>query len=152
MATAAFCTRPHSKQNHVAIAVLVVLPLPALYFILNIYMYAPFIDQVWGVIFAATLILLSRVPNRLFDKNAIGRCLIWLGSISYSIYLIHQPVISILAPKMHIHVGGFDDIALFPILLLFGYLFFVTVERRFIRMNKRPVQSIKEATAPNPAS
>jgi peptidoglycan/LPS O-acetylase OafA/YrhL len=149
MATAAFCARPHPKQNPVAIAVLIVLPLPALYFVLYIYMYAPFIDQVWGVIFAAALILLSRVPNALFNRSAIGRFFVWLGTISYSVYLIHQPVILILAPKMHMCVGGAADVALFPILVLLGYLFHLAVERPFMRMRKKPKQSVKEAAALN---
>jgi peptidoglycan/LPS O-acetylase OafA/YrhL len=152
MAAASFCARPRPKQSRIAIAILAALTIPALWFVLTVSRFAPLIDQIWGVIFAAVLILLSRIPDTVFDRNAVGRFFVWIGTISYSIYLVHMPLILILSPAtMHIHSYSLAALVRFPFLILLGYGFHLAAERPFMRMSKKPKQSLAEAAAFNPA-
>jgi|GEM_PF-4474414 peptidoglycan/LPS O-acetylase OafA/YrhL len=152
MAAAVFCARPQLNQRRVAIALLIVLPIPALYFILHVYRLGPLIDQIWGVVFAAALVLLSHIPDTVFDRNAIGRFFVWLGTISYSLYLVHQPLIEILTmSRMHIHSYLLAGLVRLPILILLGYLFHLGVERHFMRVTQKPKQFVATVAIESPA-
>jgi peptidoglycan/LPS O-acetylase OafA/YrhL len=130
----------------------VILVIPALWFVLCVSRFAPFIDQTWGIIFASTLILLSAIPDSKFAGNALGRAFVWLGTISYSVYLLHEPLIRVVTPAiMHIHEPYIAGIVRIPILIAVGYGFHRVVERPFMRLSSNSRRAVEIAAADNPA-
>lgn len=102
-------------------------------------------------------ILLSAV---LASDNIVNRFFSWrplvaIGTMSYSLYLVHQPVIEGLAflLRAHAHLSPNTTFlaltALLPFVLLLAYALFMTVERRTLH-SKRP--SAVARTAPVVAS
>ena len=94
----------------------------------------PIAHLVFGLVF---FILLCMV---LENNNVIARMFSWkpaviIGTISYSIYLIHTPLLEIL-DKWLTDLGGSPNavlyglIALLPVVIFAAWLLFVTVERR----------------------
>jgi peptidoglycan/LPS O-acetylase OafA/YrhL len=94
----------------------------------------PIAHLVFGLVF---FILLCLVLER---DNIVARVFSWkpivvLGIMSYSIYLIHTPVLEILDAKLRglgwsPNLVLYGLIALLPVVLLAAWLLFVTVERR----------------------
>jgi peptidoglycan/LPS O-acetylase OafA/YrhL len=78
----------------------------------------------------------------LASENPVQRMLAWrplvaLGTMSYSLYLVHQPLIQLLAdwlrvarPDLSPTVLFFTFVALLPIILVIAYGLFMLVERR----------------------
>jgi peptidoglycan/LPS O-acetylase OafA/YrhL len=94
----------------------------------------PFTDAAYGILFAGLTLLAAKSASaayRVFTSKAA----MWLGTISYSIYLIHLPVINILAPRLarfaniphaNFLLGWF---VLLPIAILCGWIFYLLFER-----------------------
>lgn len=93
-------------------------------------------DAFWGLAFAALILAGSRPETRL-HRALSHPLLVWLGLISYSVYLIHLPLV--------IALGGYASgrlpntaLVLFMLLLVFplavglGYLFHLLFERPFM--------------------
>jgi peptidoglycan/LPS O-acetylase OafA/YrhL len=80
-----------------------------------------------------------------------ARWAVALGGFSYSLYLIHSPLISLL----HIWLRNFDPsptmrmvaLMLFatPLLVLAGYLFHLVFEKPFLPPSRRPAQNADAA-------
>lgn len=143
MAAASFVARPRLHQSRVAFATILALLPPALYLVWMVWRFGLLSDQIWGVIFASLLVLSCRLPNVRFERGPVLRILVWLGTISYSVYLMHVPFIGILSPQlMHCPANLFGNfIAGFlrlPILIGIGYLFHLTFERPFMSSPGRP--------------
>jgi peptidoglycan/LPS O-acetylase OafA/YrhL len=77
------------------------------------------------------------------SDNYVARVLAWrplvaLGTMSYSLYLVHQPVIQISATWLQLHRPDLAPtlvfaallLLVFPFILLLGWTLFLTVERR----------------------
>jgi peptidoglycan/LPS O-acetylase OafA/YrhL len=83
----------------------------------------------------------------LVSDNRIARVLGWrplalLGTMSYSLYLVHQPMIQLFASWLQVDRPDLTPtlvfvalIALFPVVLLAAWLLFILVERRTIGPN-----------------
>ena len=88
------------------------------------------------MIFAAALVLLGQVPDAWFQRDLILRCFVWLGVISYSVYLLHQLIGIISLQSLHIHDsigrGYAVGIVRLPLLIGLGYLFHLMFERPFM--------------------
>lgn len=73
-----------------------------------------------------------------FEKNKLSACLAFTGEISYSLYLIHSPVIALFARE----VRGFivNKFLLFPLCLIISisvaYLFYRLIEKPSIAISK----------------
>jgi peptidoglycan/LPS O-acetylase OafA/YrhL len=105
------------------------------------------------ILFGAVFFLLLCVV--LARGNLIGRIFSWrplvaLGVMSYSIYLVHQPIIVVLASVLR-RTGAsprlvFAEIVLLvPAILAVAWLLFVTVERRTLRSSGTPEPGSAEA-------
>jgi len=156
MVAAFFVARPRAGQEKIAGLLVVVLLGPALYFVLKVSRFGPFCDQAWGLIFAGSLVLLRGIPVSHFDTQPLLRGLVWTGTISYSIYLMHQPLISIISPHMmHLpetlsgyYVAGFLRL---PLLIAIGYGFHLLFERPFMPGRPRTERQAEIAAIVSPA-
>jgi peptidoglycan/LPS O-acetylase OafA/YrhL len=83
----------------------------------------------------------------LVSDNPISRALGWrplvlLGTMSYSLYLVHQPLVQLFATGLQVNRPEMSPtlvfvalLALFPLVLLAAWLLFIAVERRTIGPN-----------------
>jgi exopolysaccharide production protein ExoZ len=138
MCAAAFVAAPRAGQAPRAGWIVALLALPALWFVSSVSRFGPLFDQVWGIIFASLVVLLARAPALAFENVMPLRTLVSLGTISYSVYLIHQPLIGMLAPEQfsievtgRVSFLGFGLLRLAVIVLL-GLGFFALLEKPFI--------------------
>ena len=152
MSAAALVARPISRLNLRRCALIAsALVLPALGCVWKIAMFAPLIDQVWGIIFGSMLVLLHQVPETHFRNNFGLRALTWTGVISYSLYLIHNLIFRfIVLPEI-------SDLKLILwvtlrilVAILAAWIFFQMFERPFIRARRKTADLI-EATVLSPA-
>ncbi len=156
MAAASFVARPQPGQGRIALALILIPLVPALYFVSEVSRFGPLCDQAWGIIFAATLVLLGHVPDARFQRSAWLRSLVWVGAISYSVYLLHQPLISLLSLRqLHVQesvAGGFaEGLFRIPLLVGIGYLFHLCFERPFMPGRPRTERQAEVAVAVSPA-
>jgi peptidoglycan/LPS O-acetylase OafA/YrhL len=103
--------------------------------------YSPVTDVIWGLAFFCLVMWAGR------RSAGGGSWLEWrpleaLGIISYSVYLIHEPFIragyKLLGSRLPSPTVAllFFELAVVPLLIGLGWLFFRLVEARFIRMGK----------------
>lgn len=91
---------------------------------------------VYGALFCTLLCVVVTSDNRVARMLA-WRPLVALGTMSYSLYLVHQPIIQIFAVWLQIHRPDLSPtmvflalLLTFPILVLLAWSLFLTVERR----------------------
>jgi peptidoglycan/LPS O-acetylase OafA/YrhL len=91
---------------------------------------------VYGVLFA-TLVCIVVASDNPVSRILAWRPLVILGTMSYSLYLIHQPVLQSLSLWIEQEQPGVSPTSLFlmllasiPAVLLLAWLLFLTVERR----------------------
>ncbi len=89
----------------------------------------------WGVTFASFILLLSMSNGVLWTGNPFGKLLCNLGLISYSVYVVHFPIVYLLAPLNNVlgtspmlQMGSFLFTG-FPVILVTGLVIFLSVER-----------------------
>jgi 1,2-diacylglycerol 3-beta-glucosyltransferase len=103
-----------------------------------------------GVFFVLVAVVLS--GNNLVSRAFSWRPLVALGVMSYSLYLVHQPLVQVGAHLLS--SGGasprrvfVEMVMLLPVVIAAAWLLFVTVERRSLTSSGRE----QEATAPRAA-
>jgi peptidoglycan/LPS O-acetylase OafA/YrhL len=89
----------------------------------------------WGVAFAALILLLSRSNGVLWTDNPFGKLLCNMGIVSYSVYVVHFPIVYLLAPLNNLfgaspmlQMGSFFFTG-FPVILVIGLALFLSVEK-----------------------
>lgn len=138
MAAALLIARPKPHQVRIASA-LCLLIIPAAWCGLHgAHVWLP-TTQLLAAGFAAVLIVFSRIPESWFRWPGLV-ALTFLGSISYSVYLVHMPIFGMLHQQnFHLHLRGgllmvYDAVRLLAAVGI-GYLFYLVAERPF--MNRR---------------
>lgn len=105
--------------------------------------------------FASLVILLAKFPDQVFaGKNRLG-LLTQFGAISYSFYLLHQPILLLIAPILRPEKLGvlptfaLSAVTAFPLTLALAYVFFHYIEQPFLQRGKRlrtqPIIEVKVA-------
>jgi len=116
----------------------------------------PFSEPLFGLSFFFMVLWASRSPlPRGFSLSRFlrARFLVWIGVISYSVYLLHQPLLRILITLGGSHFSRDRDIfasSLFlflPIVLGVSFLFHVQVERRFLNKPRTGGSPVKPGQA-----
>jgi peptidoglycan/LPS O-acetylase OafA/YrhL len=96
----------------------------------------------YGLIFFCLLCLVLRSGN-VVSRIASWKPLVVLGTMSYSLYLVHQPMVQSFAYILHVHGHVNPDLtflavlALVPVILLTAWVLFYTVERRTLMAKHR---------------
>ena len=159
MTAAYFVAKPQPGQYKIAAVLLAIMLVPGLWYVMEISRFGPLLDQIWGVAFGCLLVLLSRIDDSFLVRNRIGSALVWIGTISYSLYLIHYPLIMITSLTV-LHLPNTELLAVslgvVRTICLIGlaYLFHLAFERPFMT---KPGVKIKTdaqaeaAAAVNPA-
>jgi peptidoglycan/LPS O-acetylase OafA/YrhL len=105
-----------------------------------------------GAFFA--LLSLVLLGDNVVTRITSWRPLVALGTMSYSLYLVHQPLVQGLAHVIKTAAPELSGVAvfgallgLFPLILLLSWVLFVTVEKRTINAPK-PRSSATPAPAP----
>jgi peptidoglycan/LPS O-acetylase OafA/YrhL len=104
--------------------------------------FAPITDIVWGLAFFC-LVMYAGGRSAAGGGWLDARPLVALGLISYSVYLIHEPLVrrgyallqtlSLTPPAMLL----LFELLVAPLLVGLGWLFFIAVEGRFVRAGKQ---------------
>jgi peptidoglycan/LPS O-acetylase OafA/YrhL len=104
---------------------------------------------IYGLVFSLLLAVVL-ASNNLVNQFCSWRPLVALGTMSYSLYLVHQPVIQGLAYLLLLY-GHLSPNATFgvlvlllPVILLLAYLLFITVEKRTLQ-TPRPAGAVTTA-------
>ncbi|MBV9852398.1 MAG: acyltransferase [Armatimonadetes bacterium] len=94
-------------------------------------------DAKWGVLYAILVVAASR-PDGVLHRALSARWIVTLGVFSYSVYLIHEPLVVALsgwATRRHVigpAMAAFDLALLLPLMLGLGYVFHRLFERPFM--------------------
>ena len=113
-----------------------------------------FYDAMWGLIYAVLLLAASR-PRGPVNRALSHPALVSLGIFSYSVYLIHQPLVIALGHFATRHfsnagVIGFELCLVAPLMLGLGYLFHLLFERPFMNA-PRDGGRLRSRSAADPA-
>ncbi|HVS35910.1 MAG TPA: acyltransferase [Gemmataceae bacterium] len=114
-------------------------------------------NALWGVLFACVVIAAASVPPSAFIRYSRLGFLTWIGTISYSLYVLHQPALLLsarLVQSLHLPVLATFAVAtplwLVPAIGL-AYLFFTRFERPFMGPARGPRSRTAEAPDTCPA-
>lgn len=143
MAAAVCAVHSHpATLRRAAIAASLLLPL-GLWYVLTIARWGPFCDQIWGAFFACLAILAAGTPARWFKAGALPDRLAGIGAFSYSIYLVHYPLLALVTAR-HLHIAILSETAvlcfgLFRVGAVLGLsaLFYCLFERPWVRRIQR---------------
>lgn len=121
-------------------------------------------DILFGLISAAFLVLCAIRGNLTVRQNSLLRILHWeplvlIGTFSYSLYLIHPPLLQLITQYMlvgiHLSILGktcFLIIIGTPLIVFISYLFFLVFEKPFLLGSRKVrVEETETITAQNPA-
>ena len=146
MVAAHLVMRPQPNQVRIAIVVIATLIAPAIFYAGWVSRFGPFLDQMWGLIFAALIVALGPVPNHRFEFPSALGVLNWVGGISFSLYLVHVPVFKLLSWR------GSNDSAIIAIAVVkiliaigVGYGFYLLFEKPFLRTNQAKQMPIAQS-------
>lgn len=87
-------------------------------------------DICWGLTFTGLIIALSCVKHSYFEGLRPLAAFKHLGIFSYSVYLVHYPLLQFLH---HCHLGRLVYLVGPPLVVVAGYLFFLCAEKPFLK-------------------
>ena len=157
MSAAAFVARSRRDLVPPALLGFVVLAPLALCYVFYAGMFGPLIHQILGALFACLIVLASQMPQSLFGRQPVLRALTWVGTMSYSLYLVHEVVFKVIRPdRLHLENPGEATLTLFAlarilVAVAFGYGFFWCFERPFLVRRRATRAEVVEATVLSPA-
>ena len=111
-------------------------------------------DAMWGLLYAALLLIASR-PRSMVHRVLSHRVLVSLGIFSYSVYLIHQPLVISLGHFATRHFSNTQNVLfqlflVIPLMLGLGYLFHLLFERPFMSAPRDRDSSTRPSRFPFP--
>lgn len=153
MATAYLVAHPRPRQARIAGVVFPVALVPALWLAYEIADCYPGREAAWALVWGAAIVLLARFSGPW--HSAPWRTLVWVGTFSYSIYLVHLPLLTLVRPWMRAQGLSVSHIFLLiawiavPFVVGISYAFFCLVERRFISAGRppQPIRNYQEQKA-----
>ena len=119
--------------------------------------FGPLLDSLWGAEFAALIVVVCAVKSdTLVARNPLLRALTWVGTISYSIYLLHLYIVwTFFITYFSAKIGDVDLLAktgiVFVLAIFLGYLFHRCFERPFMPGRPRNERQAEIAAAISPA-
>jgi peptidoglycan/LPS O-acetylase OafA/YrhL len=99
----------------------------------------PVSHLLFGIVYS-NLLCLVLASNTLVSRVFSWRPLVALGIMSYSIYLVHQPLVQGLAYVLRTYVHTTPDetfvglVVLIPVIVAIAWVLFITVERRSLKV------------------
>ena len=129
-----------------ATPVLLALPVASDFHLMALSM--PVTTNLLAIPFALTLLLAIRQPKHFEKWGRVGRLFVWMGLFSYSLYMIHAPVLTLL--KSWLFAGGQSE-HFWPVLpavctcVVAGWLLFLGVERYSLVTRPREKSANKPA-------
>ena len=100
--------------------------------------------SVWGAFYSCAIIIINRMCNRYPPTpHSVVTLLSRLGIISYSFYLLHQPVLLLMSPlahRLHLSVISTFMLSIFcgiPLMIAIAKLYYTFVERPFLYAGSR---------------
>ena len=117
--------------------------------------------QFWGQLalcmWFATLLIVTRRFDKVFSTSRVTRALMWLGAMSYSLYLVHYPLLKLLARERvqlsRTHSPVLVETGATVIVLVVAYLFYRAFERPFLNTGTSRAAKpavVEGATSPTP--
>ena len=111
----------------------------------SFYFYKPYLSEFLVDILTGIIILLSINSKSLFSSLLQNRFLVWIGTISYSIYIWQQIFVRIPAPWVNSHWHGLSynnlmvgaDLFRLCAILITACLSYYLFERRFLKLKNR---------------
>lgn len=106
----------------------------------------------YGLVFFC-LVSLVTASNNIVSRIASWTPLVALGTMSYSLYLVHQPLVQGFAyfTRVHAHTSPQQTflvlLVLVPFIIFLAWVLFVTVERRTMTTKRATTQAPREAVA-----
>ncbi|RYG70842.1 acyltransferase [bacterium] len=157
MVAAHYVCHPSVKSARIGL-VLFLVGIPAAVFTVVAHLSATFISAVaWGIPFAGLIVCLSHLPDTLFSAKKPLRFITGIGIVSYSLYLLHQPMLLLLAPfikslKLSIPLNFLIfTVIIIPLFYLIAIGFFNLFEKPFLNATKA-VKSGKSLSVSSAAS
>ena len=113
-------------------------------------------DAMFGLLFAALILAGSR-PDTFLNRALSSRAMVFLGLFSYSVYLIHLPLVMALGAVVqrrhlsNVQVIAFQFLLVIPLMLALGYVFHLLFERPFMTPPRRRSSSALPVLAAAPS-
>lgn len=153
MVAAALVASPRPQVGRYALRLGAALLIPASFYALFVYRAGPLLDQMWGVIFCCLILVLHEMPHDYFQKHLVTRALTWLGTISYSLYLVHNLVLQRVAlPQHNDALLVLKSVGVVAVSIGVAALFFWCFERPFIGPRKSRESEIFQVVSLSPSS
>jgi exopolysaccharide production protein ExoZ len=119
----------------------------------------PFRDQLWGIVFAGLLVALSGASPAEASRGYVRVPYLWLvafGEASYSVYLVHEPLLRLAVPLARgdsrfagIHAANIPLLIGWMVLLFAaGFAFHHFVEKPFMNRSRRAAAPSRLEQAP----
>jgi peptidoglycan/LPS O-acetylase OafA/YrhL len=100
-------------------------------------------DVFYGLLAMYVILLCVAFPE--LARKLAGRALRWLGEISYSLYLIHLPVLIALLYIASGHLSSEEMMSLaFPVMMLSGYVMHRLVERPSMEIGRKLARRLEK--------
>lgn len=109
----------------------------------------PYLDLPVGVLAAATLVVTTRARSHALTRLLSGRALVFIGTFSYSVYLVHAPLLQLMWQYLLVPLG-LTHAQMFAALMSGGALLVLAFSYGFFRLFELPFLRRRGASASDP--
>ncbi len=110
----------------------------------------PLMDTMFGFVGASLLVVIFLHPEGWLHRGLNWKPLVFIGSFSYSLYLMHAPILQILwlctFSSMASHPNAWCLLLIFlgtPLALAVSYLFYLCCEKPFLQIRERKIIHVR---------